>query len=261
MPDYKQMLGMKYKLNSSLLLPTALLSLGLGLKICGGGAAGLSAQESSGFHLPQDASLIIKLKNLEEGQAPFISHNLLFFTYKGDEQTKAVGLVFKSEGFAKLRMLERNSHDVFIYAIPIPIEKRVVYRYWVDGLWQRDPANANHYRDNYEVAVSLFENNDPSLVRSTNPIVLNGDYDFYAYFEPEEHVYILGSFNNWSPFISPLEEVEPGKYYIRIRHLQPGEYQYYFWVGGVKHLDSRNYRVVINNEGERVSIFTVTAGD
>ena len=37
----------------------------------------LAAQ--SGLPLPQDAGLTIWLRNLQEGQAPFVSHNLLFF--------------------------------------------------------------------------------------------------------------------------------------------------------------------------------------
>ena len=156
-------------------------------------------------------------------------------------------------------MLERNIHNVFIYAIPVSTEKRVGYRYWVDGLWQHDPVNPNYYLDNHDVAISLFEDDEASWVRSSNPIVMADGYDFYAYFDPGEQVYILGNFNNWNPFISPLKEVEPGKYYIRIQYLQPGEYHYYFWVGGFKRLDSRNYRVGVNSEGERVSIFRVQA--
>ncbi len=218
----------------------------------------LSAQEGRSFQLPQDASLIIKLKNMKQGQAPFVSHNLLFFAYQGTQSTKAVGIAFESEGFAEIKMLERNAHDVFLYSIPLPTEGRVAYRYWVDGLWQQDPANPHFYLDNYEVPISLFESEDPSQIRSNNPIEVTDGYDFYAYFDPGKHVYILGNFNNWDPFISPLQELEPGKYYIRIPHLKPGKYQYYFRVGGLKHLDSRNYRVAVNNQGEKVSVFTVT---
>ncbi|MEM9424742.1 MAG: hypothetical protein AAF975_08160, partial [Spirochaetota bacterium] len=193
----------------------------LGL-LAGNLGVSLAAQEGRSFQLPQDAGLIIRLKNLEEAQAPFISHNLLFFTYKGTPNTQVVGIAFESEAFAKLKMLERNAHDVFIYAIPIAAGNRVAYRYWVDGLWHRDPANPNYYLDSYEVAISLFENKDTSLLRRNNPVVVGRDYDFYAQFDPGDHVYILGNFNNWNPFISPLEEIEPGVYYIRIQHLQPG---------------------------------------
>ncbi len=221
------------------------------------GTMRLSAQDDNSFQLPQDAGLIIRLKNLEEARAPFLSHSLLFFTYKGRPQTKAVGISFESEGFAELKMMERNGHDVFIYAIPLPREGRVGYRYWIDGLWQSDSANPNYYLDSHEVAISVFENKEYSIIKDVNPTVVGNDYDFYAYFDPGEHVYMLSNFNNWSPFISPLEEVEPGKYYIRIRYLQPGDYQYYFWVGGVKLLDPRNYHTAVNAEGERVSVFTV----
>ncbi len=234
-----------------------------GILLIGAGQMAIVAQEGSNFQLLHDAGLIIRLKNLEEGQPPFVSHNLLFFTYKGNTQTQVVGIAFESEGFANLKMLERNAHNVFIYVVPLPAEGRVAYRYWVDGLWQRDPVNPLYYLDSYEVAISFYENNDLSRIQGINPVTVGNSYDFYARFAPGQDVYILGSFNNWNPFIAPLEQkrlIEPelAEYYIRIQHLVPGDYQYYFWVGGFKRLDALNPREAINSStGEQVSIFTV----
>ena len=221
----------------------------------------IQAQENSRFQLPKDVGLIVRLKNMKESVAPFVSHNLLFFTYKGNERTRTVGVTFASKGFSDLNMLERNAHNVFIYAIPIPkLGHRIAYRYWVDGLWQHDPVNPNYYLDSHEVKISVFDLPDTlTPYKTKNPIVIDERYDFYVYFAPGEHVYMLSDFNNWDPFISPLKEISPGKYYIGVQHLQPGEYQYYFGVGGKKYLDPENHKMAINNEGEKVSIFTVNS--
>ena len=201
---------------------------------------------------------------MREAEAPFVHGNQVLFSYKGGADTRLVGIVFETEGFSQLNFLVRNAHDVFIYVFPLsqalqssenPVEpqKRLAYRYWVDGLWHKDPENPSYYLDAHETPISLFSmpGDEP------NPLKVGDGYDFYAYFEPDQQVSLLGNFNNWDPFLYPLKEIESGKYHIRITSLQPGKYQYYFWVSGIKRLDPKNYRIGVNFYGEEVSLLTV----
>lgn len=221
------------------------------------GGAGLLAQES--FPSLSDAALIVRLKNMRRAEAPFAHGSHVIFTYKGGPNTRLVGIAFETEGFSKLNFLVRNAHDVFIYVyvtnFQSPEQNRLAYRYWADGLWHQDPENPAYYLDSQQTPVSLFSARGPRA----NPLKVEDGYDFYAYFEPGQQVSLLGNFNNWDPFLYPLQEIESGKYHIRIAALRPGNYQYYFWVGGSKRLDSRNYRVGLNIHGEEVSLFTVDA--
>ena len=221
------------------------------------GSAVLAAQEQPSFPSLKDASLIMRLKSMREAEAPFVHGNQLLFTYKGEPDTRLVGIAFEAEGFSQVNFLVRNAHNVFIYAISNQdmVSDGLGYRYWVDGLWHQDPENPSYYLDSHQTPISLLSS--PSDKPRENPISVDGGYDFYAYFDPGQQVSLLGNFNNWDPFLYPLEEVESGKYHIRIASLRPGKYQYYFWVSGSKHLDPQNYRVGVNFYGEEVSLFTV----
>ena len=73
-------------------------------------------------------------------------------------------------------------------------------------------------------------------------------------------VSVAGSFNNWNPFLQPLDEDtdRPGSYRLLIP-LPAGRHEYYFVVNGRKVLDPHNTIVAANRVGRRASILMVAS--
>jgi cyclomaltodextrinase len=78
-------------------------------------------------------------------------------------------------------------------------------------------------------------------------------------FKPDKKcraVNLFGSFNNWNRTELPMKETDGGKYEITIP-LEPGRYEYKFFVDGEEILDPQNRDVVANDIGGRNSVMII----
>jgi 1,4-alpha-glucan branching enzyme len=71
---------------------------------------------------------------------------------------------------------------------------------------------------------------------------------------PDRRVSVVGDFNNWDPFMDPMEETEPGMYSATIR-VPAGEHWYYFFSDGRRILDRFNAQTGVDPDGGTVSYF------
>jgi hypothetical protein len=157
----------------------------------------------------------------------------------------------------------------------------------VDGVWTNDPLNPSSTRKLNGALVSVIElsrlaapplvspevevPHSPSaatLVRqSPEQATLNalaGSRQARKVIlrwsgEADQDVYVAGSFNQFDPYLSPLEAVgpdpgHPGQmvYQTELR-LLAGQYQYHFVINGRPYLDTLNSRYGYDSQGTKYS--------
>jgi 1,4-alpha-glucan branching enzyme len=71
---------------------------------------------------------------------------------------------------------------------------------------------------------------------------------------PGRRVSIVGDFNNWDPFMDPMDEISPGSYSVTLR-VSAGEHWYYFFSDGRRILDRYNAQTGRDPDGVTVSYF------
>lgn len=215
-----------------------------------------------------------------ENAGPPVYHatsDSMVFTYQVSAsrfQPRHVSIAFEHENFVPLREMdyvEAVDGDITsrVYYYFLPINNDIVelsainYLYVVDGAWIEDPLNP--------LSTSKFSGRKLSLVKIPNdrmllpasPLIMDDEnaysklVRFIYYAEPEEKVFLAGSFNNWDPFMYPLSEdpVEAGKYEIVIR-LLPGDYWYNYYYKGRPVPDPLNIQSSYDIEGYEHSFFS-----
>ena len=176
--------------------------------------------------LPLD--LRVKLQNLSKAQDPFVFHSYIVFSYQGDyEEVSSAKIAFENLPQRSSHEMMKNGYNVYIYWLPVTNECSTVnYRYIINGLWSRDYLNNSHFINEYGAIVSSYAiTEQPPL--AANPVKENDGYGFYFSAAAKQYIYLVGSFNSWQPFATPLKEIEAGKYYVKLQ-LSRGEYLYYF---------------------------------
>ena len=196
-----------------------------------------------------------RLQNTEKASAPYVSGNVIIFSYKAEKGTQSVSLALESEKYRKFHTFSRNQFNIFILALPLPENQNIIrYRLIVDGLWTTDPSSPAE-TDARGIAVSEFL--IPSGTRKPSPGVIkqNGTTEFIYHGKPGDRVSLVGDFNRWDPYLTPMNEspVYPGVFSTKIK-LPPGAKFYRFVVNGKEITDPENPFLSGNIWGERASV-------
>lgn len=197
----------------------------------------------------------------EEGSAPpeMVGSHLIF-AYSPGEPTRFVAAAFAHEDYAVLHYYKRNPQGVFVLDLPTAgLPHTLHYRVIRDGLWTSDPTNPKSMVDGAGNRISTFDLPTDSFVDRSSPVVASGGETTFRYKTAlGRRVYLAGSFNNYNPFMYPMNPVPgvDGEFSLQLR-LPPGDYRYYFVVDGVRRLDPENRERAIDPEGNEYSLVTV----
>ena len=201
----------------------------------------------------------IAVKSVSSSQPPRMVDDILILSLKPDTPALFVGARFAHEDWKVLHPYAMNGRGVFVLDYPVPEGVREIrYRIVVDGLWMADPANPRTEVDAAGVSFSLYTLEKDPVRTIVNPKPDAGSYTFVFRGSPGRRVSLVGDFNNWDPFMDPLEETSPGMYSISIRVL-PGEHWYCFLSDGSRVLDRFNAQTGVDPDGGAVSYFVSPA--
>jgi hypothetical protein len=205
-----------------------------------------------------DTNLTIEAASLQAAGPPQLRGNAVLFSYSFGEMPDSrrihtVQAAFAHENYSRLHPFAENDRGIFVLILETPpgvTELR--YRLIVDGLWTADPNNDSYVADRWGVRVSEFKL--PAIrPQSSYPIVSDGSVEFRLLAGRGQQVSVVGSFNGWDPFMTQMQEIEPGVYTRRLR-LAPGTYRYYFQVNGARIPDPENDQQQWNTSGMIVSV-------
>jgi len=205
-----------------------------------------------------DADLIVELNTMKEARKPYQWKDWTVFTYKPDSPVRYVNAVFAHEDFKDLHEYKYNKNGVFILVITTP-EKidNIDYRIVVDGIWTNDPNLKSVTRDKNKIALSRFNLKSQKTSLLKTPLSYDdGKTVFIMKTEPGSRVNLVGSFNQWDPFMMPLKELTPGYYELALR-LPQGDYHYYYTIDGHRFIDFYNPSRVYDNNGREYSSFSI----
>jgi hypothetical protein len=205
-------------------------------------------------------SLHMKLTGLKEAEPPQVLENHIVMSAKGPYHF--VGAAFESEGFAQIHGFEKNREGVFVLALPVPLKSKapLAYRLIVDGTWMADPQNPLRTLGRSGVELSLLElpylsDEVPGLYSILESDGRTARFLFKG--EPGMYVTVAGTFNNWDPFLYPMEETSPGTYALELV-LPPGRQYYAFVYDGERHYDPFNQEKATSRDGQIASVLMVS---
>ncbi|MCK4543696.1 MAG: glycogen-binding domain-containing protein [Spirochaetales bacterium] len=198
--------------------------------------------------------LHLKLLGLKEPAAPERFEDKAIFSYKPPRPVRFTGAVFSHENYEVLHSFQRNSHGIYFLVLLIPREaESIKYRIVTDGLWMTDPMNPDTIRDNQGIKLSRYILPEKSEAPLESPgFSRDGIVTFRYRGSRESFVSLAGSFNNWDPFLHPMEWNSAGYFEITLR-LPPGVYSYQFVDNGICIPDPKNPRKLVTRENVFVS--------
>lgn len=210
-------------------------------------SAGSLAIGASGF----DTELHHRILNSDTASQPWISGDKVMFTYSPARTTQVVSLAFEHEDYREFHTFEKNPHGVFVLTVDVPEAVAALhYRLVVDGLWTIDP-NASTERDRRGILVSSVT--IPADHSTPHPGVttrLDGSRRFVFVGPAGSRVSLIGDFNRWDPYLTPMEEswAYPGIYEVTLNIPADAEY-YRFVVDGREITDPANPVIARNGWG------------
>jgi 1,4-alpha-glucan branching enzyme len=201
-------------------------------------------------------SLDIAVKGIDSSQPPRMVDDVLVLSFKPEKPVRFVGARFEHEAWKLVHPYAMNERGVFVLDYPVPEGVREIhYRIVVDGLWMPDPANQVTVPDGAGVAFSVYRLEKEPVRTVVNPKPDSaGALTFVFRGSPGRHVSIVGDFNNWDPFMDPLDETSPGSYSVTLR-VPTGEHWYYFFSDGRRILDRFNAQTGVDPDGGTVNYF------
>jgi hypothetical protein len=228
----------------------------------------------SGVH-SQSQTVVIEAARLREATAPRPFGDVILFTYKfpvsaSPGQVHTVQAAFEHQMYSELHPYQLNAHGVYVLLVERDQAVTTLrYRLVVDGVWTVDPFAPASTSDRWGVRISEFV--IPSYSRGTvryphvsvvpdspRAGLIEGarpqqvvEFRFRA--ESGKTVTLVGSFNGWDPFMTPMTEVEPGLYSRRVR-LASGEHLYYFFIDGLRIPDPGNASRRLSANGSVLSV-------
>jgi 1,4-alpha-glucan branching enzyme len=123
-----------------------------------------------------------------------------------------------------------------------------------------DPLNPMSERDLVSgLTYSLYQIKDKPEPEIRNPAQLDGSiYRFSYRGTTHQSIYLVGDFNDWSPYRHRLEEDphRPGFFTISLR-IGPGRHFYHFLVDGFPVADPLNNDQMLDKTGQQVAFFDV----
>ena len=208
------------------------------------------------FHTPVPANenlpLHLKIMSTKKVVEPHVWNNTIFLSAKPEGNPRFVGVAFDYESYSAIHPFEINESGVYIYSAQAPEEMEIRYRIIVDGLWMADPLGQDNFKDEYGIMVSKLEIASSPFVSVKGPVVQDtGQTTFSVRSRPDSAVSIVGSFNGWDPYMTPMRESSTGVYTTDLK-LKDGSYFYYFIIDGKKAMDPMNFLRAYNREGEEV---------
>jgi len=211
----------------------------------------------------QDLSVRLEVGNLERASAPRPVGDALVFSYafgpdRHDGRVHSVEIAFAHEEFRTLYAFERNENDIYvlIYEPPEGLAE-IRYRLIVDGIWTTDPSNPDLVADRWGVRLSRTTVSRVPRTLTETPIVhADGTVEFVVQAREGSRVSVVGTFNGWDPFMTPLRETSPGVFSRRLR-LGTGEHLYYYVVDGLRLPDPGNNERKWHRTGLVVSVVSL----
>lgn len=203
-----------------------------------------------------EPSVHLHVTGLREAGEPVRIGDTLILSYDRERPLRYVGAVFAHEDFAEQHIFQRNRHDVLFLAYELPEGlDEVEYRLVADGTWTTDPENPQTRRLATDTQVSVVDVSDRPDPPPEGPRRLeDGRVEFVYEGTPGRRVYVSGSFTNWDPYRHRMNEIEPGRYRIRLP-LREGTHYYQFITNGLRLPDPANQRVTYRRAGRSVSRF------
>lgn len=217
-----------------------------------------------------DFELNRRLTGLEDARAPELFRNqVVIFTYEQEISPRYVAVAFEHDHYSTIHLFSRNANGVYFLVFPVsdlPPNGVLTYRLIVDGLWQPDPENPLVSRTLEGIRLSRVVVELPEEEPALGPVPDQDDLREFTFrlrasdlptrATPRE-VALVGSFNNYDPFMDRMREVEDGVFVTRLR-LTPGVHFYYYLVGGVAYRDPQGGEAVLLNN--RIPATRVTVG-
>jgi hypothetical protein len=200
----------------------------------------------------ENLPLHLKIMSTHKAVEPQIWNNIIFLTVEPQGNPRFIGVAFDYESYSIIHPFEKNESGIYIYTAEAPEKSQIHYRLIIDGLWMADPLNKNNMKDEFGIKVSSLSVNQPTFIRVKGPVSDNsGKTSFTIRSKPNSTVSIVGTFNGWDPYMTPLRESSSGVYTTDLK-LREGAYFYYFIIDGEKAMDPMNFLRAINREGEEV---------
>lgn len=196
--------------------------------------------------------LHLKIMGLSRTEEPQIWNGMIFLTARPERSVRFIGVAFDYESYNTIHPFEINEKGIYVYTAPVPEREEIHYRLIMDGLWMADPLNKENRKDKYGIEVSRLTVPSQSYVKVTGPVNdSSGKTVFSLRSRPDATVSIVGTFNGWDPYMTPMIETSSGVYTTGLK-LREGSYFYYFIVDGKKAMDPQNFLRARNVEGEEV---------
>jgi hypothetical protein len=200
-------------------------------------------------------TLDIALKSIDSSRPPRVVGDMLVMGLKPDTPSRFAGVRFAHEAWKILHPYSMNEKGVFVLDYEVPEGVREIrYRIVVDGLWMPDPGNTVTVTDASGVSFSVYTLEKEPVRTIVNPKSAGDSLVFVFQGNPGRRVSLVGDFNNWDPFMSPLDETAPGMYSISLR-VPAGGHWYYFFSDGRRILDRYNAQTGVDPDGGTVNYF------
>ena len=197
--------------------------------------------------------LHLKIMSTHKTVAPHVWNNTIFLTAKPEGNPRFVGVAFDFESYGIIHPFEINESGIFIFTAEAPDQREIRYRLIVDSLWMADPLCRENMQDEYDIEVSKLTIDEPLFIKVKGPVQENSGRTIFSIRSiPDSTVSIVGTFNSWDPYMTPLRESTKGVFTTEIK-LREGTYFYYYIVDGKKAMDPMNFVRAINREGEVVN--------
>lgn len=201
------------------------------------------------------------LAGINKAGEPQIRGKYVIFTEA--ESFRHAGISFEFENYKYVHSFMRIPRDnegagsgLLFYVLEIPEAlSEIHYRLELDGLCCDDPNNPNKFYD-YTLGLSVSTVKVPYYKSLKTKVLENGTVQFYYLGEPDQTVYVAGTFNNWDPFMYEMNEFRSGEYFLNLA-LPRGTWLYAFFVASEQVPDSRNHAVVFSKDGKRASVIEV----
>lgn len=210
---------------------------------------------------PESLSLHGHIASATSETLPLMSGGYLVFPYRGTQKPyRFVGIAFDYEDYSRIHAFVKNKKGTFVFYGKIPEgigEFR--YRLVVDSVWQHDTSNPLIEYDYMGVRLSRFilTPSPEMITEKLGPHLRpDGSIDFYLRGKSGVYSFIMGSFNQWDPFMTPMREISPGLYKVTLM-LGAGRYYYNFLFNGQRIRDPNNFFQGIGPGGELVSVFDI----
>lgn len=188
--------------------------------------------------------------------SPFITADSIIFFFKNNASKVLIGGDFNNW---KPELLMRRTETNFWQYIWQERLPKGIYKYKliVDDIWISDPNNTNYIIDDSGQAVSYFVLKEDFIPSATYPLWLEKDVYLFKYENLNAgNVSLVGDFNNWNPYSTPMTNSGAGEFSASVR-LKPGMHSYCFVVDDDWKADPNNLNQFSDRTGAIISIFYV----